>query len=453
MKWLFMMLAFYTCIHKIKAQNVGIGTSDPVARLHVADSAVLFTGSVTIPDGTANPPISGEGARLMWYPSKAAFRVGSVQSAQWDKDNIGRFSVAAGFNTIAKGTSSIAVGSNNTAMGYGSAAFGQATEALGGSSIAGGQFSTAAGYSTLAMGYRALANKDYSIALGYSASALGLYSNAQGYYSTAGGLASTAIGIGADAPARYMMAVGSYNEVSPGTNALDWIDTDPIFQVGNGTGTSNKSTVLHIQKNGLVGINTIQPQARLHVVGNQLIERNSFTGNAHLTLSETGSSDGARLQFKSSSIQGKYWDVFGMTHSSSNADAYFNIYYEGVGNNMMLRGNGNVWFRGTVSQSSDARLKKNIAPIDHALDKVLNLSGYHYEWINNAQDNDVQSGVLAQEVEAIMPELVDTSEDGNKSVNYNGLIPYLIEAIKQQQKQIDELKLQISKGKKKKGSI
>jgi hypothetical protein len=448
MKWLFMMLAFFTCLQKMKAQNVGIGTTEPVARLHVADSSVLFSGSVDLPYGLANPPISGQGTRLMWYSSKAALRAGYVQSNQWDKDNVGRFSFASGLSTVAKGSASLAVGENNSANGTSSAAFGRNTVAQGDFSISGGLMSTASGYTSLAIGYQAVANEDYSIALGYSASASGNYSNAQGYQSIASGLSSTAIGTGTIANSRYMVAVGSYNDVSPAVSARDWVGTDPIFQVGNGGGASNRSTALHIQKNGWIGINNITPQAWLHVTGNQIIDRNSYTGGAHLTLNETGTNDGARLQFRSSSITGKYWDLYGSTHASSNADAYFNIYYDGVGNNMMLRGNGNVWFRGTVSQSSDARLKKNIAPIDHALDKVLYLSGYHYEWIDQAQDNDMQSGVLAQEVEVIMPELVDTSEDGNKSVNYNGLIPYLIEAIKQQQKEIDELKMKINCGKK-----
>jgi len=86
------------------AQNVGIGTTTPVARLHVADSNVVFMGPLTIPASTTfNPPVQGAGARMMWYPQKAAFRVGIVEGAHWDKDSMGRYSFAVGFNTIAKG--------------------------------------------------------------------------------------------------------------------------------------------------------------------------------------------------------------------------------------------------------------------------------------------------------------------------------------------------------------
>ena len=85
------------------SQNVGIGTTAPVARLHVKDSNVVFTGSNSLPATPGNPPVNGGGIRLMWYPDKAAFRVGAVGSKNWDMDSIGNYSFASGFNTKAKG--------------------------------------------------------------------------------------------------------------------------------------------------------------------------------------------------------------------------------------------------------------------------------------------------------------------------------------------------------------
>ena len=77
-----------------EAVNVGIGTITPNARLHVSDSNVLFTGPLTIPGTTTYyPPASGPGSRMMWYPQKAAFRVGFVDDdKQWNKDSIGLYS-------------------------------------------------------------------------------------------------------------------------------------------------------------------------------------------------------------------------------------------------------------------------------------------------------------------------------------------------------------------------
>ncbi|MBA2249132.1 MAG: hypothetical protein H0W12_02955 [Chitinophagaceae bacterium] len=74
--------------------NVGIGIPTPLARLHVADSSVVFTATGDIPVTPGNPPISGVGRRMMWYPGKAAFRVGYVSAAKWDKDSIGNYSFA-----------------------------------------------------------------------------------------------------------------------------------------------------------------------------------------------------------------------------------------------------------------------------------------------------------------------------------------------------------------------
>ena len=86
MKKVFAFIIILSCCMVCAAQNVGIGTSTPIARLHVADSNVLFTGPVTIPGTTTYyPPASGAGSRMMWYPQKAAFRVGFVDGRNGTK--------------------------------------------------------------------------------------------------------------------------------------------------------------------------------------------------------------------------------------------------------------------------------------------------------------------------------------------------------------------------------
>jgi len=107
---------------------------------------------------------------------------------------------------------------------------------------------------------------------------------------------------------------------------------------------------------------------------------------------------------------------------------------------MTLTSLGNLFIDGVLTQSSDIRLKKNITPLQNSLDKIALLNGYQYNWIDASRGNALQSGVLAQEVEKQMPELVSTDAEGDKSVNYNGLIPYLIESVKELKQQIQELK-------------
>jgi hypothetical protein len=94
-----------------------------------------------------------------------------------------------------------------------------------------------------------------------------------------------------------------------------------------------------------------------------------------------------------------------------------------------------------ASETSDKRLKDNIKPIENALGKIDKIGGYEFDW-NDKQElyegHDV--GVIAQEIEAVLPEVVETREDGYKAVDYKKIVPLLIQAIKEQQKQIDELK-------------
>ncbi len=87
---------------------------------------------------------------------------------------------------------------------------------------------------------------------------------------------------------------------------------------------------------------------------------------------------------------------------------------------------------------SDKNLKKNINYIENALSKVINLDGVIFEWKNN--EGDEHMGLIAQDVEHIIPEVVGMDNQGYKTIAYEELIPVLIEAIKEQQNQIEELK-------------
>ena len=129
--------------------------------------------------------------------------------------------------------------------------------------------------------------------------------------------------------------------------------------------------------------------------------------------------------------------------------------------------NGKITHGGLIS-SSDIRLKKDIQPLEGALDKVLKLRGVSFYWKNKEEmaaargkdvnnfsygfDSEKQIGVIAQEIEKVVPELVVTDNDGFKAVKYENLTPLLIEAIKEQQtiiekqqKENDEMKARMEK--------
>lgn len=117
---------------------------------------------------------------------------------------------------------------------------------------------------------------------------------------------------------------------------------------------------------------------------------------------------------------------------------------------------------------SDMNRKENIEPIKSALEKIKNLNGVTYDFIKTEEErmtNDSifnglipyagniedyrkniekkDCGFIAQEIETIIPEVVETSEDGSKFVNYDGVVPFLVEAMKEQQAIIESLQIQI----------
>ena len=107
-------------------------------------------------------------------------------------------------------------------------------------------------------------------------------------------------------------------------------------------------------------------------------------------------------------------------------------------------GTSTVSIDGAVSaidfnSTSDLTVKENIKPISDAISKVSQIKGVTFNFINDA-DKRRHAGVIAQDVEKVLPEAVKEMSDGVKHVAYGNLIGLLIEAIKEQQNQIDELK-------------
>jgi hypothetical protein len=253
--------------------------------------------TVNTDPGTATLPVSGSGTRMMWIPEQSAFRVGTVTGDAWDASNIGPWSFASGMNTIASGnlstaigSSAIASGSTCIAIGTGAHASGYQTIALGHNTtasadwaFAAGDGSDATGVSSIALGKDNLASNGHSIALGIQTSATGLGSIAMGNGTEASGLNSTAMGngtnasgdystamgIGTYAPSDYGLsagrstiakahnatAIGAYNDTIAGSSATLWVETDPLFYIGNGSTILDRSNAMVVYKNGNTDIN------------------------------------------------------------------------------------------------------------------------------------------------------------------------------------------------------
>ena len=126
-------------------------------------------------------------------------------------------------------------------------------------------------------------------------------------------------------------------------------------------------------------------------------------------------------------------------YSSSGSDSNFMSFgFWGVDDILKITAGKVTTVDGTFNNNSDERLKENIKPIENALSDICQLEGVTFDWKESGTQGQ---GFIAQQVEPIIPDVVNTDEDtGMKSINYVGLIGHLVEAIKTQQTQIDDLK-------------
>lgn len=213
---------------------------------------------------------------------------------------------------------------------------------------------------------------------------------------------------------------------------------------------------------GNVGIGIAASSAQaLNVKGNTALDGNAFvSGNVGIGIAATttealtvkgntdldGNADiSGSLGIGTAATATEALSVIG--NSNFDGDASFSGEI-GVGgenadpSNYTLYVNGRLRSNG-INELSDRRMKRNIASLDGALASVLRLRGVHYEWQREAYPalnlpSGKQIGLIAQEVERVVPEVVLTDAEGTKSVEYSHIVPLLIEAMKEQQATIEQ---------------
>ena len=213
---------------------------------------------------------------------------------------------------------------------------------------------------------------------------------------------------------------------SPGTN---WTTSAILLQYDVDNVPQAAGSYMAFSSNGNIGYNTTLPTARVQ------IQHASSSLTPHLSLSTSGANYAA-LRFNNLDTS-SFWDISGSDYAGNRQIVF---YYNGFGSVFTLTSDGYAILARTLTQNSDIRLKKNIIPLQHALSKITQLNGYTYQWKMESSDTSQQIGVIAQEVQKLFPELVKEDNKGILSVNYSGLIPVLIESIKEQQKEIEKLR-------------
>jgi len=113
-----------------------------------------------------------------------------------------------------------------------------------------------------------------------------------------------------------------------------------------------------------------------------------------------------------------------------------------------LKANGNMAIAGTLTQNSDIRLKKNIVALQEVLPSLSEISAYNYNWNEEKRGDDIQLGLIAQEVQAQYPELVTESEDGTLSVAYANFTAVLLQATKELHEIVEKQGIEIANLKK-----
>lgn len=150
--------------------------------------------------------------------------------------------------------------------------------------------------------------------------------------------------------------------------------------------------------------------------------------------SATFLSDNANFWFNPELIDGNT-TISDFHFGKGDTTNYANIYCGTLNAKNKLIAQDEIISSGDITAFSDIRLKSNIEKIENALDKVCQLSGYTYD-----MNNKRRTGVIAQEVEKVLPEVVQDREDGYKTVAYGNMIGLLIEAIKELKDEIKGIK-------------
>ena len=267
--------------------------------------------------------------------------------------------------------------------------------------------------------------------------------------------------IGTNAILNQNSSVQSANFIISGTGRADGDFRAPIYYDQNNTG-------YYVDPNGNSQVSSIYANNWFRGQGSSGLYFQDYGGGWHMSDGTWIRSYGGKNIYCDALIRADNgFEVDGLTvidgdagwHRTYGNTGWYNGSYGGgmymtdatwvrVYNSKNLWVDGRIRTNG-INETSDARFKKNINKIENALESISKMQGVTFDWkkeefANKGFEKGKQYGLIAQEVEKIIPEIVHTDEEGYKSIEYSHLVPLLIEAIKEQKEEIAHLKIQMN---------
>jgi hypothetical protein len=239
------------------------------------------------------------------------------------------------------------------------------------------------------------------------------------------------------------------NQTVAGTKTFS---SDLIASSDIGIGTASPISQLHIRRTSSPGPIIQLENAAGGSGADTLIRFGDSSENYSYSVGSDDSANSFRISYNGTSYNGAVpgtndFLIFSTSGNAEipNGDLKVTLGSIAVGNISNSATDGRIDASNDVVafSTSDIRLKDNIKTIDKALDKVNSIQGIEFDWIEKEEVHGNKGhdiGVIAQEIEKVLPDVVTTRDSGYKAVKYEKIVPLLIEAIKDLSKQVDGLK-------------
>ncbi|MCU0472830.1 MAG: tail fiber domain-containing protein [Bacteroidales bacterium] len=408
--------------------------------------------------------------RILWYPQKNAFMTGKVLIENKDSVGVnsfasgfeskakGKYSQAMGYKAIARGDYSTAIGKNAVANKINSFAFGESARAVNEESYAFGRGAIASGYRSFALGSAGVDNSGYATDV---ATASGNYSFAIGQGSKSIGKGSFSIGIADSAIGDFSTAIGYYTnavgEFSTAMGLHTYATGTEAISIGRSciaSGTSSLAMGIWSSASGsysiAMGYNAYAKAYGSIAMGYHSSATRDF---ALATGFGTKANGGSSTAMGWNTNAKSYASVAIGSYNDTTCTSSFSwvpsdpLFVAGNGNGgdasnaLTLYKNGNMTIAGILAQNSDFRLKENIVSISNGTVLIEKINPvYFYFKDKNTHPEGRQIGVIAQEVQEVLPELVQKDGRGFLSIDYSKISVILLQAFKEQQQQIGSYK-------------